>query len=128
MRFRVVLKCWKIFPQELSNKAKITLTESGVQTELFSPTNRILTVKSLDSRLDSMLKIIYDINCNVFLGNTALVTSSTWSERSGTDQFGYKNYYSDECLVKDNELIMWNYNFMIAPSGLIPVNKIKYMY
>ena len=53
-----------------------------------------------------MLKIIYDINCNVFLGNTALVTSSTWSERSGTDQFGYKNYYSDECLVKDNELIM----------------------
>jgi len=28
----------------------------------------------------------------------ALVTVGSWSERSQTNSFGYKNYYSDECL------------------------------
>jgi len=28
----------------------------------------------------------------------ALVTVGSWSERPQTDRFGYKNYYSDECL------------------------------
>jgi len=29
----------------------------------------------------------------------ALVTVGSWSEKAQTDQFGYRNYYKDECLV-----------------------------
>jgi len=29
----------------------------------------------------------------------ALVTTGSWSERAMTDQFGYRNYYKDECLI-----------------------------
>jgi len=32
-------------------------------------------------------------------GNAVFVTSSSWSEKSNTDQFGERNYYKDECLV-----------------------------
>ena len=32
--------------------------------------------------------------------NSVLVTSSSWSEKSNTDSFGQRNYYTDSCLIK----------------------------
>ena len=33
-------------------------------------------------------------------GNSVFVTSSSWSEKTNTDSFGNRNYYTDSCLVK----------------------------